>query len=128
MRLKHYSNKIEYNIIEEFILSSNIKSLVIIRQLNKGTYDKVYKSKWLDLVCATKKIDIEFDRTFIKVINILVRLTHFYFVKYYFAVKKNANESSPCCIPIKKKKKKKKKLVFRDKIDESKFKEDVRII
>uniref|UniRef100_A0A7I4BJG8 Protein kinase domain-containing protein n=1 Tax=Physcomitrium patens TaxID=3218 RepID=A0A7I4BJG8_PHYPA len=52
-----------------------------------GSCGKVYKSKWFGLVCATKKMNIEFDKMFIKEVSILASMSHPNLIIYYFAMK-----------------------------------------
>nr|PNR40722.1 hypothetical protein PHYPA_018125 [Physcomitrium patens] len=70
-----------------------MKSLTISKCIKKGSCGEVYKLKWLGLVCATKKIDVELDKMFIKEVSILRSLSHPNLIIYYFAMKGSANES-----------------------------------
>uniref|UniRef100_A0A7I4F4R3 Protein kinase domain-containing protein n=1 Tax=Physcomitrium patens TaxID=3218 RepID=A0A7I4F4R3_PHYPA len=64
-----------------------MKSLTISKCIKKGSCGEVYKLKWLGLVCATKKIDVELDKMFIKEVSILRSLSHPNLIIYYFAMK-----------------------------------------
>nr|PNR42765.1 hypothetical protein PHYPA_017595 [Physcomitrium patens] len=70
-----------------------MKRLKNLKHVNEGSYGEVYKSKWLGLVCATKKMDVEFDKMFIKEVSILASLNHPNLITYYFAMKDSANGS-----------------------------------
>lgn len=71
--------------------------------MNKQPYRKVYETKWLGLVCATKQINIEFEKLFIKEVRILASLSHRNLVKYYFIMKGIANKRRQSHITMKKK-------------------------
>ncbi|XP_024399486.1 uncharacterized protein [Physcomitrium patens] len=77
-------------------LSSNIKSLKIIDHISEGAYGEVYKSNWLGIDCAVKKMDVGYDKLFMKEVGILASLSHPNLIKYFFAMKGNAKESGEC--------------------------------
>lgn len=64
------------------------------------TYRKVNKLKWLELMCASKNIDLEFEKLFMKEVSIIVSLSHFNLVKYYFAMKDNVEKRSQSYVLI----------------------------
>lgn len=70
-------------------LSSNMKSHKIMNYINEGCFGKVYKSKWLELVCTIKKMNVKYHKLFIKEMNkFLASLRHPNLIKYFFCNKK----------------------------------------
>lgn len=81
-----------------------MKNVEFLKLIGKRTYREVYKLKWMELLCATKKIEIDYNKSFIKEVSILVSLSHPNLISYYFAIKDITNERSGYCGPKIKKK------------------------
>ncbi|XP_073396919.1 uncharacterized protein [Physcomitrium patens] len=86
---------IEIGELDALNFTIDMTSLEIIEYVKgkPGTFGEVYKSKWLGLLCATKKIDVAYDKLFIKEVNILASISHPNLITYYFAMKDSVNGS-----------------------------------
>ncbi|XP_073396597.1 uncharacterized protein [Physcomitrium patens] len=86
---------IEIGELDALNFSTDMTSLEIIECVKEksGSFGEVYKSKWLGLLCATKKMDVAFAKLFIKEVNILTSVSHPNLITYYFAMKGSANGS-----------------------------------
>uniref|UniRef100_A0A7I4C3A6 Protein kinase domain-containing protein n=1 Tax=Physcomitrium patens TaxID=3218 RepID=A0A7I4C3A6_PHYPA len=85
--------RVEGGEMDSLEVSSDIKSLELERNINKGSFGEVYESKWFGLATATKIIDASWNDMFIKEVGILASTSHQNLIKYYYAVKSNANEN-----------------------------------
>lgn len=78
--------------LNDFKLLSYMKNLEIIKHISEGNYNEGYKSKWLGIVCTTKKMDIT-HKFFKKEVGILDNLCHPNLLTYYFARKGSVKRS-----------------------------------
>nr|XP_024378038.1 serine/threonine-protein kinase HT1-like [Physcomitrium patens]XP_024378039.1 serine/threonine-protein kinase HT1-like [Physcomitrium patens]XP_024378040.1 serine/threonine-protein kinase HT1-like [Physcomitrium patens]XP_024378041.1 serine/threonine-protein kinase HT1-like [Physcomitrium patens]XP_024378042.1 serine/threonine-protein kinase HT1-like [Physcomitrium patens]XP_024378043.1 serine/threonine-protein kinase HT1-like [Physcomitrium patens]XP_024378044.1 serine/threonine-protein k len=74
-------------------VSSNIKSLELGRNINKGLFGEVYESKSFGLATATKIMDASLNNMFMKEMSILAITSHPNLIKYYYAAKSDTNEN-----------------------------------
>nr|PNR35969.1 hypothetical protein PHYPA_021819 [Physcomitrium patens] len=82
-------------------LFSNIKNIKYIEYIGKGSFKKVYKIKWLELLCALKKIHLQFKKIFTIEMSILIGLSHPNLINYYFVIEDN-NSGNDQSYPTKK--------------------------
>lgn len=85
--------------LEDLEILSYMKNVEFLKLIGKRTYREVYKLKWMELLCATKKIEIDYNKSFIKEVSILVSLSHPNLISYYFPIKDITNERSGYCGP-----------------------------
>nr|PNR35391.1 hypothetical protein PHYPA_023291 [Physcomitrium patens] len=74
-------------------LSSDMKSLEIIKSISNRSFEVVYESKWFGVLYAIKKMDVALNKFFKREVSILANLCHPNLITYYFALKDNVNKS-----------------------------------
>lgn len=71
----------------EFLI--NIKNVHIMQSKGKGGFRDGHESKWWRLLCTIKKIVVSSDKSLNIEESILVSISHFNLIKYYFIIEHN---------------------------------------